>query len=78
MGHVPLRKKARRLSGELIDWISFGLRKWHTYELTDCNADEWETCLQLELADRQIQYNIYICVLLENIYECFVLENIFT
>lgn len=39
-------------------------------------ADEWEICLQLELADRQIQYNIYSCVLLENIYECFVLENI--
>ena len=34
--------------------------------------------LQLELADRQIQYNIYICVLLENIYECFVSENILT
>ena len=32
--------------------------------------------MQLELADRQIQYSIHICVLLENIYECFDLENI--
>lgn len=76
MGHVPLRRRARRLSGGLIDWISFGLRKWHTYELIDCNANEWETYMQLELADRQIQYSIHICVLLENIYERFVLENI--